>query len=391
MGLEVGGQFAKRQEQEEFILLFNQFARDPKTMIQLGLGGLDIRDVTLGLFFKKHSLHEFEYPVDKLQNIDEERLRVASVAEQVLDKALFQSYQFPLKQEDYLRIRKSIINYYLLTTPSLNPDQYPTILSAEAIAGIKHIGRTENGQKVWVANEKSSLASQFLPVDQLRDFEKKETIRWFEKCDGLLDHIFVAAEPFIVELLQLLKAKAKTAVNKTPFQKALLNIDPFLYGIKMLFHDDGRKISQHRVAHEIETQRVLTLAGVREHFREEPAHPVVGREITSSFTRMEPTEKNVMQLLFYFADCVAKVNSNTGKLRRPQEFDVVFQNQSRRYTKISSDDTHAKFEEIIFGNILFWLQDHQLGLDFSIEELMQVYEQVESGIKQRRAEIGIVD
>lgn len=393
MGLEGEQLFLQRKQEADRLVLFNLFLHDTigKALSGLPSGAGNLLRL---LLFKDSGFNEFSYPPDRIADIKEQRLEVASIANQVLDKVLLQPYSTPLSLEQYLQIRETIKKYYLLTAPSLNPDQNQTVLDAEKSTGISHIGRTEAGQKVWIANEKSTMASHLLPIKELGKFEKIEADRWFKKCDGLLDHIFVAAEPFMVELLSALQTKIAKEFLKgqklNPFQKTLLKIDPFLYGIKMLFHDDGRKISQHRVAHEVETQLVLALAGVQEHFRKEPAHPVVGREMTSSITKMEPTEENIMQLLFYFADCVAKVNSNTGKLRRPQEFDEVFQNQSRRYTVISSDDGHAKFEEIIFGKILFWLQDEERGLNFSIEELEQVYERVESGIKQRRAELGVV-
>ena len=251
MGLEGTSLYLERQKEARQLAVFNVFLQSTIGRALSGLPG-GAGDLLRQFLFRTNSLYEFRYPPERLADINTERLRVASIANQVLDVILLQPYQAPLGEDDYVRIRESIKNYYLLTAPCLDPDQYPKVLAAEKITGVKHIGRDDDGQKVWIANEKSMQASHLLPAKDLGLFEKTETERWFKKYEGLLDHVFVAAEPFMIELIFALKKKILKNQNQgqkpNAFQQALLKVDPFLYGIKMLFHDDGRKISQHRVA-----------------------------------------------------------------------------------------------------------------------------------------------
>lgn len=382
-------------EKKDFVKNFNLFLRHS---IGSALAGMPFGagDLLSQLLFTKNNQDEFRYPRERLRDIQMERDAVAHIASEVLDPVLFEPYTSPLDEADYMRLRTSVKEYYLLTAPSLNPDQYPQVLATEAKTNIAHIGRTRSGQTAWVANERSALVNHSLPITELGEMEKAEVERWFKKYDGLLDHVFVAAEPFMVALLSALQRAISKKIERDESingpQRTLLTISPYFYGIKMLFHDDGRKISQHRVAHEHETIAVLSQAGVSEDFMREPAHPVIGAEFTKSVTKMLPTEANIMQLLFYFVDCVAKIDRQTGKLRRPEDFSNVFSGQQRRYTGISSDeDAYTIFEEITFNNILLWLQDNVRGLGFSYQDLMQVYEQVERGIDDRRNELGLVD
>ncbi len=358
------------------------------------------RPVVPELLFKEGPRAHFEYG-NRQRNVDKERNVLVKLATRVLDQKLFAEYSGRVSIEEYHLIRASIKNFYLLAAPCLNPDAYEKILEAETKLATKHIGRNALlGQEVWIANERSKKAFNNVDIESLEDEEKREVERWLQPNDGLLDHTFIAAE-FLKNLIIAIQENIKEHQKHgkiNDVQAQFLWVDPYLYSIKMLFHDLGRLITQHRLAHEFETQNILTAALVDKNFREEPAYvPLLNAEITDSIYQMVADEDGFMRFIFYLADFTSKVKSENGKLRRPQDFLTIIDRQSARYSGLDKSaqivfdqDDYGIFEGITLTKILFWLRDHQLGLGFSKDKLETVYQQTELVIPEIRKELGII-
>jgi hypothetical protein len=346
---------------------------------------------------------------ERKTNVDREVKKLAKLAFHTLHSDLSAEYQGRLSVEKYLEIKESIKIFYLLSAPCLNPDEYPKIIEAEETTGQKHIGRSQSGQMVWIAHEKHPQAFSFVTADSLESEEEKaEIIRWWKANDGLIDHTFIAAENIVNLVIAIQKhIEGIPESKRNDIQKKFMLIDPYLYGIKMLKHDLGRLITQDRLVHELETQNILMQAGIQSIWREEPAYvALLNKQSTDSIFDMVGEEKEFMRFIFYFADFASKVQGKNNKLRRPEDFLEIIQNQTNRYVgqRESSDlevskvvteknifdhDDYGILEGITLTKVLLWLEDSELGLGFSREQLEEVYLQTEAKIPSIREELGI--
>lgn len=385
----------------------------PDNIIALAFSRVSVifRDAFRGFIFKEKSTHVFNYGTH-LQEVKQEKLRVTRLAEQVLNEILFEPHREKLTFEQYTRIRESIKRFYLLVVPCLNPDDNEKIVEAEALTTRKHIGRDNDlEQTVWLAQENVAIGDRKftrVPTSTLTENEKLHTERWLKANDGLIDHTFLAAE-YIVSLIQaiqqsIVKLQESQQSSINDLQQRFLLIDPYLYGVKMLFHDLGRLINQDRLQHEIETQEILSSAGIHKDFREEPAYvALLNMEQTHSIYDMTDSEMDFMRFIFYVADFTAKVKNN-GSIRRPSDFAEIITKQSMRYTgsvqnagkspiitdkEIFDQDDYGVLEGFWLTKILFWLRDTEKGLGFSISQFRRLYKQVEKKIPEIRSELGI--
>lgn len=364
------------------------------------------------LFFKEKSHQHFDYGVH-LPEVKQERSRLAKLAEQVLHELLFEPHRQNLTHEEYLKIRETIKRFYLLASPCMNPDSHPKIIEAEELTTRKHTGRDNYlGQMVWLAQENVADENRKftrVKASEVSESEQADVERWFKANDGLIDHTFIAAE-YIINLIQSIQSNLKQVQESgqklNDLQDKFLKVDPYLYGIKMLFHDLGRLINQDRLQHELETQLILSAAGVNKIFREEPAYvDLLNMDQTESIYSMTEKEMDFMRFIFYLTDFTAKVKVN-GNIRRPADFTDIISKQTKRYTgksekrgdgliltaeELFDQDDYGFLEGVWLTKILFWLRDQREGLGFSIGQLRKVYKQVEKMIEPTRAELGIVD
>lgn len=368
-------------------------------------------DAFRGFIFREKPGFVFDYGIH-LSEVREEKQRLSKLAEQVLNELLFEPHRQKLTPEQYVRVKESIRRFYLLATPCINPDDHPKILEAEELTTRKHLGRDpELGQMVWLAQENVLEGERKFTRVSTADLTPNEvthTNRWLMPNDGLIDHTFVAAE-YLTTLIQSIQHSIQefqeSGQQINQLQQQFLEVDPYLYAIKMLFHDLGRLVNQHRLQHEIETQEILEAAGVHKDFREEPAYvALLNMEQTYSIYDMDEKEMDFMRFIFYLTDFTAKVKSN-GSIRRPSDFAEIIHKQSMRYAgsdqssfsapiitdkQLFDQDDYGVLEGFWLTKILFWLRDAEQGLGFSIGQLRKVYKKVEKKIPEIRNELGIL-
>lgn len=292
----------------------------------------------------------------------------------------------------YHTIKHSIKNLYLLVSPCTNPNEYPAIKKAEEETGLQHIQKNNPNNTVWLPEIWGPDRLTYKSVAELSPREKQVIDMWWEWKDGLLDHTFLAAE-FIRGLVLDIQDHIINAIpveSRNLAQHQILQLDPNVLGVKLLFHDFGRTVTHDRQQHEKVTQELLSEAHIHEDWRTEPT--IIEYFIAEILPPVHAlAEEDISSILYHLSDVAAKGGI---ALQRPSSILQKILERKNHYAKQGQIDRNSKiayygdYETQNMLQLLYYLESEE-GLQYPRVKLDTVYTAVETWMWKMREELGL--